>query len=245
MRDASIAKRTRAGIPTHDDEFSCEVVTPILTYEDMADLQEIVRKLRAAGAFANKSCGIHVHVGAGDLTVRHLWNLQNMVAAKEDLLVSALGINHDRLADYCKRTDEEFLKELNEKKPVTRQQLAILWYGGCPTSRMHSHYDSSRYHMLNLHAVFSKGTVEFRMFNGSTHAGKIKAYVQLCLAMVQHAKATKRAKFEKLATENPKYTFRCWLLRLGLIGDEFKTARKHLLDKLEGDTAWRNGRGAA
>jgi hypothetical protein len=63
--------------------------------------------------------------------------------------------------------------------------------------------------------------------------------------MVQHAKATKRAKFEKLATENPKYTFRCWLLRLGLIGDEFKTARLHLLANLEGDTAWRNGRGAA
>ncbi|HRV29961.1 MAG TPA: virulence associated protein, partial [Spirochaetia bacterium] len=39
---------------------------------------------------------------------------------------------------------------------------------------------------------------------------------------------------------NEKYTFRTWLLRLGLIGDEFKTARLHLLDHLEGCIAWKD-----
>ena len=41
-------------------------------------------------------------------------------------------------------------------------------------------------------------------------------------------------------TENEKYTFRTWLLRLGLIGDEFKTARGHLLEHLDGCIAWRD-----
>ena len=41
-------------------------------------------------------------------------------------------------------------------------------------------------------------------------------------------------------SENEKYTFRTWLLRLGLIGDEFKTARQHLLKNLEGNIAWKD-----
>lgn len=44
----------------------------------------------------------------------------------------------------------------------------------------------------------------------------------------------------KTVSDNEKYTFRVWLLRLGLIGDEFKTARKHLLDHLEGNIAWKS-----
>ena len=44
----------------------------------------------------------------------------------------------------------------------------------------------------------------------------------------------------KRQPENEKYTFRTWLLRLGLIGDEFKTARQHLLKNLEGNIAWRD-----
>ena len=39
---------------------------------------------------------------------------------------------------------------------------------------------------------------------------------------------------------NEKYTFRTWLLRLGMIGEEFKTARKHLLKNLDGNIAWRD-----
>ena len=50
----------------------------------------------------------------------------------------------------------------------------------------------------------------------------------------------KSASRVKTHPENEKYTFRTWLLRLGLIGDEFKTARQHLLKNLEGNIAWRD-----
>ena len=88
--------------------------------------------------------------------------------------------------------------------------------------------------------MFQKGTVEFRLFNGTTHAGKIKAYIQLCLAISHQALSQRCASRTKTQSTNEKYTFRTWLLRLGLIGDEFKTARLHLLEHLDGCIAWKD-----
>ena len=68
---------------------------------------------------------------------------------------------------------------------------------------------------------------------------RIKAYIQLCLAISAQALTTKAASPTRPVTDNPKYTFRCWLLRLGFIGDEFETARTHLLANLTGNAAWR------
>ena len=64
MRDGSITPRRRIGgaIVEADDTYRCEVVTPILQYEDITDLQEVIRALVKKGAMANSSCGIHVHV---------------------------------------------------------------------------------------------------------------------------------------------------------------------------------------
>ena len=128
----------------------------------------------------------------------------------------------------------EFLNELNRRKPDTMEALAQLWYqtnnGVRYTDwRRHaaSHYDLSRYHLLNLHAAFSTErpahTIEFRAFNGTLHAGEIKSYIQLCLAISHQALTAKAASPARPETDNPKYTFRCWLLRLGFIGDELAT----------------------
>ena len=86
-----------------------------------------------------------------------------------------------------------------------------IWYNG--ESRRNKHYDDSRYHCLNLHSVFQKGTVEFRLFNGTLHAGKIKAYIQFCLAIGAQALNQSCASRRKTQTSNEKYTFRTWLLR--------------------------------
>ena len=50
------------------------------------------------------------------------------------------------------------------------------------------------------------------------------------------------ANAKKTETTNEKYTFRTWLLRMGMIGEEFDTARMFLLENLSGDIAFRNGR---
>ena len=92
-----------------------------------------------------------------------------------------------------------------------------------------SHYDKSRYHLLNLHAAFSTErpahTIEFRAFNGTLHAGEVKSYIQLCLAISHQALTAKAASPARPETDNPKYTFRCWLLRLGFIGCLLYTSR--------------------
>ncbi len=100
--------------------------------------------------------------------------------------------------------------------------------------------NSTRYHALNLHSVFNKGTVEFRLFNSTLHAGEVKSYIQLCLAISHQALIQKSASHTRTQSSNEKYTFRTWLLRLGLIGDEFKTARTHLLKNLDGNIAWKD-----
>lgn len=165
------------------------------------------------------------------------------MASKEDLIYKALEIDPKRLR-YCKKVNEDLIQTINKRKPKTLEALAEVWYAGYGSESRSIHYHSSRYHGLNLHSVFNRGTVEFRLFNSTTHAGKIKAYIQFCLAVSHQAITQKSASGKRTCTDNEKYTFRCWMLRLGLIGDEFETCRHHLLAKLEGNSAWRTPRAA-
>ena len=239
-----------------DDDEKCELVTPILTYADMELLQELIRKLRKAGAKsdASRGCGVHIHIGAKGHTPQTLRNLVNIMASHESLLISALNLNRYRVSRYCRTVDPNFLTQVNNKKPATMADLADVWYTSHGASWGRSqHYNDSRYHMLNLHATFTKGTVEFRLFQfdepsdgkqNGLHAGQLKSYIQLCLALSQMAKEVRTASPKPQQNENPKYAMRTWLLRLGFIGDEFKTAREHLTKRLDGDAAFRTERAA-
>ena len=245
-RDASIQART--------EEEKAELGTPILHYEDLEDLQKIARELRHAGAVSNPQhgCGVHCHIGANGHTPQTLRNLANIMASHEDILTKALNLDRSRINRWCRRIDQEFLAKLNRRKPKTMAALADLWYEGNYGSR-DAHYNDTRYRMLNLHATFTKGTIEFRLFQfdnptaerrGGIHAGQLKSYIQLCLALSQMAKTQKFASSTPQQDENQRYAMRTWLLRLGFIGDEFKTARELFTKRLSGDTAFRNGRPA-
>lgn len=236
VSDSSIHAEARRG-RTADSDYRVELVSPVCRYEDIVPLQEIIRNLRGAGAKVNASCGIHIHVDAAPHNEKTLCNLVNIMAAKEDLLYKALQVKVERQY-YCKKADLRFLDEVNRRRPKTMDQFEHIWYNG-GTGR-YDHYDESRYHALNLHSVFSKGTIEFRLFNSTLHAGVVKSYIQLCLAISHQALVQKGASRSRTQSSNEKYTFRTWLLRLGLIGDEFKTARMHLLKNLEGNIAWRD-----
>ena len=248
QRDVSIQGR---------DDCKCEMVTPILHYDDIPLLQELCRKLRKAGAKsdASRGCGVHIHIGADGHTAQTLRNLANIMASHESLLAEALKLDTYRMNHYCRTVDPDFLRQVNSRKPRTMAALADIWYGSQGQNYgRNNHYNSSRYHMLNLHATFTKGTVEFRLFQfdeptaerkGGIHAGQLKSYIQLCLALSQMAKDVRTASPKPQQNENPKYAMRTWLLRLGFIGDEFATARDFLTRNLSGDTAFRHGREAA
>ena len=236
------------------DSQKCEMVTPILVYDDIELLQKLVRLLRKAGAKSSPSrgCGVHIHIGKGNHTPQSIRNLVNIMAAHETQIGKAIRLDQGRQRQYCRTVDQRFLEQLNRRKPRTMSQLEDIWYESQGQDwRRHDHYNGSRYHMLNLHATFTKGTIEFRLFqfadpaNGKQnglHAGELKAYIQLCLAMSQLAKQLRSASCKPQQTENEKYAFRCWMLRLGFIGEEFATAREILLRNMDGNASWRNGR---
>ena len=222
-------------------EYSCELVTPILTYkEDIETLQEIIRLLRKAGAFTNKTCGIHIHLDGKDHTVQSIKNFINIIASKNDLFYKALEIKEERMR-YCKKIDEALVKRIKTCKPKTMKKLQDIWYQDYGGFRDY-HYHDSRYHFLNLHSFFTRNhTVELRGFNSELHAGKIRSYIVLALALNHQALTQKGASSRKPQVENEKFAMRTYLNRIGFIGDEFKNCREHLTKALTGSSAWRHG----
>jgi len=217
------------------DEYKVEFITPILNYNDLETLQELVKVIRKAGGFVNCSCGLHCHIGAKGMTAKAAANLLKMVASKQDLIYKALNVDEGR-ENYCKKFTESFMRDLISLKPETSAELASVWYGEpiWKAEQRHDHYDESRYHLVNLHALFTQGTVEYRMFNSTLDEREVKAAVQFCLAVTHCAKTAERAIYRKTETASDKFTFRTWLRQLGLNGDEFKDCRKYLLKNLQG-----------
>lgn len=240
MSDASIRAETKKAGITAGSDYKVEMVSPICRYGDIETVQEIVRELRKAGMAVNETTGIHIHIGKDGHSARSLKNIVNIMAAKEDMLFKALEVNNERAQRWCKKVDDTLIQKINKVSAPTENRVRSIWYNG--EDGANQHYHESRYHALNLHSVWQKGTIEFRCFNSTTHAGKIKAYIQLCLAISHQAKIQKSATARKTESANEKYTFRTWLLRLGLIGEEFETARFHLLANLKGDIAWKDSR---
>ena len=206
----------------------------------MGKLQEVVRCLRRHGGFVNESCGQHVHVDAANHTPQSLKNALTIMYAKEDILFKALKVQERRANSYCQRVRPDVLEKIRKipNRSITMDRVRNVWYGGRDGS--HTHYDHTRYYALNLHAVFSKGTLEWRCFESTLHAGKVRANITLALAISAQVINQRSTQMKKTPiSENPAFTFRTFLLRLGLIGEEYKNVRKHLLVNLEGDLAWR------
>ena len=243
MSDSSIRaeRKTADGYETVGrGEYQVEMVTPKLTYAELPKLQECVRRVRKAGAKANGSCGIHVHVDASNHNRQSLKNLIGIMYSKEDILFKALQVSESRAERWCKKVREPMLRQartLSSDETTDLTQLEQVWYEGDVADR--EHYNWTRYHALNLHSVFYRGTVEWRCFNSTLHAGKVAAYVNLCLAISAQAIAQRSTVMRKTQSENELFTFRVWLVRLGLNGEEFKHTRDHLLAHLEGDRAYR------
>ena len=96
MSDGSIQAQRKEGRTRVQAEYQTEMVSPICRYEDIVPIQELIRKLKEAGAITNGSCGIHVHIDASPFDARTLRNITNIMAAKEDLIYKALGVSVDR-----------------------------------------------------------------------------------------------------------------------------------------------------
>lgn len=246
MSDGSIITTRKVGNRTvsANRDYSCEVVTPILNYSDLNDLQEIVRILRENGAVANNSTGIHVHVGADQHTPESLTRLMMFAIGRQDLFYEALQIG-DREFRWCKKMNADLMNAMRNAVKggnVTMDDLKSIWYSSINDGYSgglriwNEHYNNTRYHGINLHSFFTGKGIEFRLFNGTTHAGKIKSYVQFCLAMnTWSINCEKDSLFFKKTTSLTKEQKRKLMNnmlknRLGMRGPEFKTARMFLTE---------------
>ena len=242
MSDASLKtqKKVEGYVTGASQLYSVELVSPILTYEaDIKILQEIVRALRKNGAFANDSCGIHIHLDGKGHSVRSIKNFIHIIYARNDLFYSALQIKNARRG-YCRQLDEWLVRDIKAKQPNTLKDIEDIWYSHSSQNRT-QHYNNTRYHFLNLHSFFhGHKTVELRGFNSTLHAGEIRSYIVFALALNHQALTQKSATTKKPQVENPKFAMRTYLNRIGLIGDEFKACREHLTKHLEGSAAWRH-----
>lgn len=91
----------------------------------------------------------------------------------------------------------------------------------------------------SINITVSSDSIEFAWFPYTEDGDEIKSYTAFVEKLCDMAKSLKRVSDKAVQTDNDKYAFRCFLLRLGFIGEEYKTARKILLKNLTGNSAFR------
>jgi hypothetical protein len=198
----------------------CEVVSPILSGEaGLEEVAKVCKALTAAGAKVNRTCGLHVHVAARDLTLKGFKNVVKSWLRLEDsvdMLVApsrrgnvnafcrsnvativAGGYETGNKLEACRTACER----VNSCQTV--DQLVRLVGGDCDWTR--------RYHKLNLEAFYRHGTVEVRQHQGSVDAEKVVAWVRFCVGLVEtQGKSRKEVKAERKvadATKRLKFVF--------------------------------------
>lgn len=231
-----------------------ELNTPPLTYSaDIDTLQALIRALRSAGAVSGTQygCGIHVHVSGQGHTYKTIRNFANLLYSNDELVRKALGVTADR-QHWCQPISERLVNAMQNAESMDALQRT--WYetlnGRYTGNEDRDHYNSSRYHILNLHRYFStlgkaSNTVEIRAFNACLHAGVIRAYVLLVLSMNASALTQKNIRAVKnpiMIAGNEKFAMRTWLNRMGWTGETFKNPHKLFIERLNGDSAWRFGK---
>ncbi len=147
-----------------------------------------------------------------------LRNLLHIIYSKQPLIKKALNLDTDLVS-------EEVIIALDQQPMTTlehfQKALATI---RCP----------------GIEFDFDKETITFKLGQGGDDPEKVEAATQLLVLVNLNARRSKQNISAKVkATDNEKYTFRTWLLRLGMIGDEYKTARKILLQNLSGNSAFR------
>jgi hypothetical protein len=181
---------TDASVPT-----GCEVVSPILSgAEGLRQVKAVMDALAAAGATVNRTCGLHVHIGARDFSLAEFRSFARNYIAFEDFFdnimppsrrgnsnayirsnrgkfggydLAAVRTAHEAI-DRCETVDE-IIRAVNGPNP-----------------------NSDRYYKLNLCAFWRHGTVEFRQHSGTVESEKAINWIRLLLQFVNRAARTRQ-----------------------------------------------------
>jgi len=164
---------------------------------------------------AEESTGLEISVSMDGHTRQTLRNFVNMIYSKQILIKKALEIEEDIVS-------EELIQVVNDVKETTIKSAIA----------------NNRGKGID----FDNRRITFKIGRNEDSLDKITAYTQLVELLSQQAKTLRYASAKVNKTDNEKFTFRVWLIRLGMIGNEYKETRKKLLKNLTGNSAFRYGK---
>ncbi|WCK55125.1 hypothetical protein PP175_03820 [Aneurinibacillus sp. Ricciae_BoGa-3] len=166
---------------------------------------------------AEEITGFEISVSLEGHTGSTLRNLINMIYSKQMLIKKAIEMEENIINDeYIRAVNEGKIATLDDFKTAT-QDVMCKW--------------------IDIDVPHSR--IVFKFVKEDREPERIKAYTQLVTLINQYAKTLQYASAKVKDTDNEKFTFRTWLIRLGMIGDEYKVARKLLLQNLKGNSAFR------
>lgn len=201
-RSAVAAKIVEAGVPCYDAGYShafeatkwkvvsdgsvtgggngMELVSPPLTEAGFEQIEKVSAVLLALGATVNRTCGLHVHIGARNHSVATLKKLAALYIEHEPVIDQLLPNSRRGSANnYCKSPPANF-RRLAEAGSVN-DIISIINPSTTPSNR------DGRFHKLNYHSYWRHGTVEFRHHSGTVDAAKIIKWVVFCSKLVEAA----------------------------------------------------------
>jgi len=175
---------------------SGELVSPILTLEDLPMVQEMVREMFSMGvrSSGDHNCGIHIHLDKPE-NPAHLRSFVRLVNHYEDVVLNGLNIA-PRRTGWCRPLDNKFVETVEKLTAgPSDSELRSAWRNAV----------SGRYHGVNLAPMYggggmhAHGTVELRWFNGTLHAGKVKSHVMLALGLMAKSLTAKQVSGKRAA----------------------------------------------
>ena len=221
LEEITGCKSAYRGIPTYAYKVDYFTVTREgnLVFDDMADSEEIERVLEELD-----SRGFHAEGGECDTPQPEITEEEPLedtppaydTPEAEDL---SLTISLPR-STFTDSQLENLRKLVDAKAPLLKEALGV----------------------TELPIIVTTDTVSFPWFTSDIDADSCAAYTSLITSICRMAKEAKRVNMKETTADNSKYAFRCFLLRLGMIGDEHKQNRKILMRNLSGNSAFKSGR---
>lgn len=187
----------------------CEVVSPILSgAKGLAEVKRVVQAMRQGRAKADIQCGLHVHVGAGDLSLVELQNVARRYATFEPTIDTFVDPRRrGNTSEWCKSMDR--VVDVLDTKVYNTPQEMIRCIG-------------DRYKKLNLSAFMRHGTVEFRQLEGTVSWTKITNWIEFCVQFVEASRLDAQISYRIGEALKNRYD--------GLPGDCLKLKDYRLLD---------------
>ena len=145
-----------------------------------ASFSDFTSHLRAK---VDTHCATYVHVDASRFDGRTPGNIAKIVDKQESLILATLGFTENRQRTYPQPMRDDQMWDIQRHRLRTSDELSRIWH--CHHNRHPLSFDGTRYHGMNL--LRFRGTVEFRWFEETLHAGKVKAYIQLVLSSATKA----------------------------------------------------------